>query len=218
MRKAFLPCIVLLALIGFALQPSKGRPAVVDLSPLRGFPHRIGDLHSTSDNDAILAPGRQATDGSVGLERYYGDGAGRRFYVYIAPQTIGQHAPIMCYRYGGYAVLSESQQVLAGGPQLRFNKLVVQDAASNKISTCVYYWKTADGIFVPRPNRSLGMIAARWSDHQQGLLVEICSEDDRAATPETEEILASLVRTTFPTVSELYPHVFSATTKDGSGR
>ena len=125
------------------------------------------------------------TDGSQGLQRDYRDDSGQVLNLYVAPQTIGQHVPLFCYRYTG-SILSETQLPMPGNPQLRFNHLVVRETATNTVSTCAYYWKTATGAFAPTPYHALGMIAVRWAEHQQGLLVFVCAKGQNAATPDTD--------------------------------
>lgn len=211
MKKISVGMILLLALIGFGLQPTKGKPVPVDLSELRELPPTLGTFHEVTNNDAELANSPAYTDGSEGLERDYLDETGAKFNVYVAPQTIGQHVPIFCFRYGGYTILSETQHVLPDNTQIRFNRILVRDSSTSTVSTCVYFWKSANGVFVPEPNHSLGMIAVRWADHQQGLLVEICAKGQKASTPEADESLQRLLRSSYPEIEKLYPAVFRST-------
>ena len=202
--------ILLLALIGFALQPTRGRPVPVNLSALRHLPLTLGAFHAISGNDAELTSGPVVTDGSVGLERTYMNEAGTEFQIVVVPQTIGQHVPIMCDRYSGYTVMSESQLGLPNNPAVRFNVLTVRGNADGRVSTCLYYWKTAEGTFAPRPNHSLGMIAVRWSDHQQGLLVNVCSEGEQATAPDTQREMHTLLDASYQEIARLYSTVFVA--------
>lgn len=210
MKKLFVGVVLLLALIGFALQPTKGRAVPVNLSALRQIPLTLGSFHAISGNDTELTNGPVVTDGSVGLERTYVNEAGTKFQIYVAPQTIGQHVPILCDRYSGYTIVSEAQLGLPDHPGVRFNSLTVRADADNRVSTCLYYWRTAEGTFVPRPNHSLGMIAVRWSDHQQGMLVNVCAEGENATAPSTQQEMEALLDTSYPEIARLYSTVFVA--------
>ena len=212
MRAVYIGVILLLALIAFALQPTKGKPIPVDISALRAFPLTLGSFHAVSQNDAELAPGLSVTDGSVGLDRTYVDNNGRRFEMVVIPQTIGQHVPVLCDRYGGYTIVSETQMAMPENPQVRFNRLTLHATSGNADSTCNYFWKTANGSFVPKPNHSLGVIAARWSEHQQGLFVNICSEDIGKQGAGAD--LAGVIEDSYIQAARLYPAVFRIPTKD----
>ena len=212
MTRFFVGAIFVVALVGFALQPTTGRPVPVELSALRGMPLTLGDFTAVSDNSADLVTGPTITDGSDGLDRIYQDKAGRKYHLYVAPQTIGQHVPIQCDRYGGYRIISETQGTLREHPDVRFNELTVQSDADKAMSTCLYYWKTAGGSFVPKPNHSLGMVAVRWSDHQQGLLVNVCTTED-VRSRDMQRSLEQLIDQSYPEVARLYPVVFRAVEK-----
>ena len=214
MKKFFIVTILLLALLAFGLQTTKGKAVPVDLSALRAIPLTFGPFHAISSNDAELTSRASMTDGSVGLDRVYVNGAGTRTELAVVPQTIGQHVPLMCDRYGGYTIISETQSALPGNPGVRFNKLIVRGSADHLVSTCLYYWKTADGVFVTRPNHSLGFIAIRWSDHQQGLFVNACAQGGDVVSPDTEQALQNLLGESYSQIASVFPAVFRNSTKD----
>lgn len=214
MKKIAVGIILVLALIGFGLQPTRGKAVPVDLSALRSMPLVLGPFRASANNDMELTSSASITDGSIGLERTYRDDDGRKLEIVVVPQTIGQHVPLLCDRYGGYAIVSESQMSLPGIPKLRFNELTVRGNSDHLVTTCAYYWKTADGFFAPEPNHSLGLIAARWSDHQQGLFVNVCSVAGDTDQTTAEKALESLLGETYPEVSRLFPAVFRNSTKD----
>ncbi|HEV2277591.1 MAG TPA: hypothetical protein VGS02_05430 [Acidobacteriaceae bacterium] len=214
MKRVFVGTILLLALLAFGLQPTKGKAVPVNLSALRAIPLTLGPFHAISTNDAELTGRASVTDGSVGLDRVYVNGAGTRTEITVIPQTIGQHVPLMCNRYGGYTIISETQTALPANPGVRFNRLTVRGSADHLVTTCLYYWKTADGVFVTRPNHSLGFIAVRWSDHQQGLFVNICAQGSDAVSPGTEQALQNLLDDSYPQIARAFPAVFRNSTKD----
>lgn len=208
MKQLFVAIILLLVLIGFALQPTKGKAVPVNLAALRAMPLTLGTFHAVTNNDAELDSVRSTTDGGEGLDRTYIDGGGRKIEMVVEPQTIGQHVPLLCDRYSGNTIVSETQLALPSIPSVRFNELTLKDDSGKEVSTCLYYWKTDEGVFVPRPNHSLGMIAARWSDHQQGLLVNICASDEQAGAPGTTPAMEELLKQSYQQVERLYPAVF----------
>ena len=210
MKKLFFPTILLCSVIGFALRPAP-RKLLIYLPPLASFPNQLGDFHSLSDNNKVLAANPD-TDGSAGLERTYTNAAGTKVDLYIAPQVLGQHVPADCLNYAGSSILALSKVAIPGDPAINANRLYVQDGVDNTKSTCIYYWRTANGSFAPDPQHSIRSFVWSWNEQEPGVLVRICMKAPPADS-ETEEALASLARASYSQTGRLYTAVFPNATK-----
>lgn len=210
MKRLFFPAILLCSVIGFALRPAP-RKLLIYLPPLASFPNQLGAFHTVSDNNKVLFANPD-TDGSVGLDRTYTNASGTTVDLYIAPQILGEHVPADCLNYAGSSILSLSKLTIPGDPAISANRLYVQDAVDNTKSTCVYYWRTANGSFAPDPEHSIRSFVWSWNVQQPGVLVRICM---KAAPGDsgTEETLASLVRASYSQTGRLYGAIFPNTTK-----
>ena len=93
MKKVYVAAILVLAVFGFGLQPTKGKAVPVSLAALHSLPATLGAFHEIDNNDAELMASPAYTDGSQGLQRDYRDDSGQVLNLYVALQTIGQSRP-----------------------------------------------------------------------------------------------------------------------------